>query len=180
MKISRTVALIQQSSLFARVDTETLNVLAFSAERIQLNEGAVVFSKGEETNYAVVVLSGEVELVSGSGNTQRVDRFDPGKVIGEMSLLAGRRADGTLTVTKAGEALKIDRELFDRVSSEFPELPVAIQTTVLQRLAIIARDFSTAETALRREPGAVRTDRSAPTREHGPKAGANPASRRGR
>lgn len=180
MKISRTVALLQKSPLFARVDAETLNVLAFSADRFKLVEEAVVFSKGEETNSAVVVLSGEVELVSGTEKAPRVDRFEPGKVIGEMSLLAGRRADGTLTVVKAGEAMKISRELFDRISSEFPELPLAIRTTVLHRLAMIARDFSSAEAALRREPGAAKSDRSAPGPEHGPRSGANPASRRGR
>ncbi|MHA1522921.1 MAG: Crp/Fnr family transcriptional regulator [Alphaproteobacteria bacterium] len=176
MKISRTVALLQQSPLFAQVDAETLNVLAFSAQRFDLVAQEVVFSKGDETNYAVVILSGEVEMVSGTGNASRTDRFGPGMVIGEMSLLAGRRADGTLTAVKTGEGLKINRELFDRVSAEFPELPLAIRKTVLHRLAVIARDFSNAEAVLRVGPDAAKV-RSAPQSEHGPKAGANRASR---
>lgn len=178
MKISRTVALLQQSRLFSQVDAETLNVLAFSAESFDLSPPDVVFTKGDETNYAVVILSGEVELVSGADAASQADRFGPGMVIGEMSLLAGRRADGTLTATKAGEGLKISRELFDRVSSEFPELPLAIRKTVLHRLAMIARDFSNAETALRREPGATSPSQSAPQPARDPRAGSSRASRR--
>jgi len=105
---------------FAAMEPEALRVMAFSADRLALRAGDVLFRRDEVSDAGFAVLSGSVAVdASGHGATARIVR--PPALIGERALLIETRHPAAAIAREPTVALKIPRQLFHRVLSEFPQ-----------------------------------------------------------
>ena len=132
---------------FNMLPREALQLLAFSCERRQLKAGQTLFAAGEPADGAYFLLHGEIVL-SADGEERRVAA---GALIGETALIvdvmrgAGARASVDSTL------LRISRDTFRRVLSEFPASAVKVHASISVRTrrfldqleAICARAFET-------------------------------------
>ena len=114
---------------FNLLPREALQLLAFSCEKRQLKAGQTLFVAGEPADCAFFLLTGEIAL-SAAGEERLVA---PGALIGETALAAevlrgaGARASADSTL------LRIPRETFRRVLSEFPEAAVKVHADASKR-----------------------------------------------
>ena len=114
---------------FELLPREALQLIAFSCTKRDLKAGETLFAEGEPADAAYFVLSGAIMLVA-QGAERRVE---PGALIGETALIAdivrraNARAEGDAIV------LRIPREVFRRVLSEFPEATAKIRDETLAR-----------------------------------------------
>jgi len=123
---------VRQMSLtrpFNLLPREALQLLAFSCEKRQLKAGQTLFVADEPADGAFFLLTGEITL-SAAGEERLVA---PGALIGETALVAeilrgaGARASADATL------LRIPRETFRRVLSEFPEAAVKVHAEASKR-----------------------------------------------
>ncbi|MBV8466784.1 MAG: cyclic nucleotide-binding domain-containing protein [Burkholderiales bacterium] len=82
-------ALFAQSRLLDVFDAESVTILADYMQVYRMPAGAPVLKEGERSDYAVLLLAGEVNVLKShsSGTAQSIALITPGKLIGEMSLI---------------------------------------------------------------------------------------------
>jgi ATP/ADP translocase/CRP-like cAMP-binding protein/HEAT repeat protein len=113
------VLALQRVPIFSRVSAEEIRPLAEIAQVVTMQAGASLFT--ESAPAAVwLVLSGEVQLNAPGGAPPITARG--GDVIGSVGAMAGQPLGRAATVTKAGSALKLDREDLLSLIAERPEL----------------------------------------------------------
>src|SRR3954447_3349852 len=98
MSLETDIALLRAIPLFAELPTDQLRLIAFSAVRLELAEGQVLFREGTKAISGFVVLSGAVELISGEGDKKKpATRCEAGALIGEVALFIETRRPATAT-----------------------------------------------------------------------------------
>src|SRR5580698_6673037 len=104
------------------------------AER-SFKTGEIFFRAGDAGDFAYLIKSGEVELLSGTpDNLRRVARFGPKEVFGDMSLIEERSRALTARALTAGTALCMSRSEFERLLTEDPEECVHYLKSLFERL----------------------------------------------
>ena len=108
------------------------------AERI-FKAGEIFFRAGDPGDFAYLIKSGEVELLSGTpDNLRRVARFGPKEVFGDMSLIEERSRALTARALTAGTALSMSRPEFERLLTEDPQQCVHYLKSLFERLRTMA------------------------------------------
>lgn len=108
---------------------EALQLIAFSCTRTTLKDGQTLFAEGEPADAAYFVLSGAIALVA-QGAERRVE---PDSLIGETALIADVERRATARAAGDSVALRIPRDVFRRVLSEFPQAAAQIRDATLAR-----------------------------------------------
>ena len=67
MSLDRDISLLSRVPLFSELLTEQLRLLAFSAVRLELAAGQVLFREGGKAMSGYVVVAGGIELSTGQG-----------------------------------------------------------------------------------------------------------------
>jgi CRP-like cAMP-binding protein len=106
-----------------------VQLLAFSCEKRSLRAGEKLFSRNETTDGAYFVLEGEIALKQPS--SERL--VGAGVLIGESALLTETRWSSDAAATRDSVVLRISRETFRRVLSEFPESAAIVQRAAQAR-----------------------------------------------
>ena len=108
------------------------------ADRI-FEQGEIFFRAGDPGDFAYLIQSGEVELLSGPPeNLTRVTKFGPKEVFGDMSLIEERARAFTARAISAGKALSMSRSEFERLLTEDPERCVHYLKSLFERLRTMA------------------------------------------
>ena len=118
--------------LFERASAPQLLALTSATVEVPLAEGASLFRAGDMPA-VYVVMSGEVALECAQGAPVAVR---PGTVLGVAETLAGLGAGTGATVTKAGHALRLDRDrLFDMLGDDVDLMQVLFSGVLRSRVA---------------------------------------------
>src|SRR6476619_7585000 len=93
---------------FPTLDARQVALLDALGTRRQVTAGEYLYREGDATYDFYVVLSGEVEIVVGSGDDERqITRHSAGRFLGELNLLTGLRVFVSARVVEAGEVLVV-------------------------------------------------------------------------
>jgi CRP-like cAMP-binding protein len=147
MSLESNVRRMAATRPFNLLPREALQLLAFACERRSLKAEEQLFAAGDPAECAFLVVSGEIVLSAG-GEERRVSR---GALIGETALVAEvlRGADARAAVDTT--LLRVPRDVFRRVLSEFPDAAAKVHASASQRTreligrleALRARAFET-------------------------------------
>jgi CRP-like cAMP-binding protein len=136
MRIKADVELLQQIPLFADSEAVHLQLLAFSAPQVELEEGSILFRKGEQGAAAYLVLEGAAEVFADEQAAGEViATAEGGALLGELSMIANAAYGVTVKTASVLKAKKIDRSLFIRVAGEFPEFGLGVMRNIALRLS---------------------------------------------
>ena len=111
-------------------------------ERVNVAEGEYLFEEGNPGTAAYLILSGEVEVRTGTHTTapRTVTRLGKGEVVGEMSLLDSRpRTAAALAVTEV-EAIRVSRFAFRARLDEMDPIMRSIMKTLVKRMRVVNRE----------------------------------------
>jgi CRP-like cAMP-binding protein len=102
--------------------------------------GEAIYEVGDERPVLYVLQSGQVELVrEGADGSHTVARHGPGDFFGEMGVLGRRpRSARALAVTSA-RVLELDRETFEAMCVERPEIAIRVIRRLAGRLTDLER-----------------------------------------
>jgi CRP-like cAMP-binding protein len=121
------------------LEQDALRLIAFSAETRILRSGDILFREGDVSDGGYVVLSGGIVFETGSGAPQTVAW--PPALIGAAALIAETRRPATGIAREPSSVLKISRDLFRRVLSEYPESAIRLRRSLADRVAGVRRDL---------------------------------------
>ena len=149
MSLDRDISLLSRVPLFSELSTEQLRLLAFSAVRLDLPAGQVLFREGAAASSGYVVSFGAIELTTGKeARRQVVMTCEVGSLIGEIALFIETRRPATATAVVSSEVLEIDRKLVTRMLNEYPHVALRLRATLAERLTATVGELGRVRDAL--------------------------------
>lgn len=150
MSIQDEVAVLRRIPLFARIEPAKLKLLAFTSDRVTYEQDQVLFNQGDEGDAAFVIIDGEADILvdtpQGSLSVAKVQKND---FVGEIAILCEVPRTATVKALSRLDTLRIEKEQFFKLMSEFPELSVEVMRVLAQRLADTTEELADARKQLR-------------------------------
>ncbi|MBM3508671.1 MAG: cyclic nucleotide-binding domain-containing protein [Alphaproteobacteria bacterium] len=135
MSLNEEVELLRNIPLFARIEPSKLKLLAFTSERLSYQRGQDLCVQGEDGDSAYIIIEGTAEVIV---NTQTgpltVAGMKKNDVVGEIAILCDVPRTATVRATSDLTALRISKDLFFRLVTEFPQMAVEIMRVLAGRL----------------------------------------------
>ncbi|CEG57942.1 cyclic nucleotide-binding domain-containing protein [Legionella fallonii] len=122
---------LRKVDLFKNLAAETLQVLADCCLTRDMASGEVICSEGEEGDGVYIIDSGEVNVTK---KGVVIGRLSEGAYFGELALLADIPRFATVTALSDGVLFYINKQDFDKITDEIPEIMKSINKQVIQYL----------------------------------------------
>ncbi|MGO4667299.1 cyclic nucleotide-binding domain-containing protein [Bosea sp. 2RAB26] len=121
--------------IFADVDTVRLRLLAFTGERVEFAAGEVIFRQGDESDAAYLLITGSADVVSeASGPPVRISTMNANSLFGEMGIVTDDPRSATVIATTPLTALRLRKEVFVALLTEFPNMALSVTRLIVRRL----------------------------------------------
>lgn len=135
MSIEKEVETLRQIPLFANIDPAKLKLMAFASERLTFQPEQALFRQGDVGDAAYIILEGEAKVaVNTPAGPLTVAKFAKNDIVGEIAILCDVPRTATVTSISELVTLKITKELFFRMVTDFPEMGVEIMRVLAHRL----------------------------------------------
>lgn len=147
--LSEEVDMLRRIPLFAAIDPGKLKLLAFASDRMIYHDRQPIFRQGEVGDAAYVVVKGAADIVvETEGGEIVVAQARENAVIGEIAILCD--VPRTATVRANGElvALKIKKEHFLSLMTDFPKLGIQVMRELARRLSNTTAELTDARRKL--------------------------------
>lgn len=149
MLLKDEVQMLRRVHLFAGMDPSKLKLLAFSSDRVHFAEGEELFHQGDAGDAAYVLLTGKVDvLVDTPAGCVRVAEMSGNTIVGEIAILSEGPRTATVCAATPVEALRIRKEQFFKLMSDFPDLTVKVMRVLAERLTRTTTELSLARARL--------------------------------
>ena len=122
---------LRKIDLFKNLAAETLQVLANCCSWRDMAAGEVIFSEDEPGDGLYIIDSGEVTVVK---QGLLIDTLAESAYFGELALLADAPRFATITAASDGMLFYIDKQDFDKITDEIPEIMKSINRQVIKYL----------------------------------------------
>ncbi|TNM61863.1 cyclic nucleotide-binding domain-containing protein [Aliirhizobium smilacinae] len=143
--LSDEVKTLREVPIFASIEPAKLKLLAFACDRVTYRQGQDLCRQGDQGDAAYVLLSGAADvIVSSAAGDIRVAEVGPNAIVGEMSVLCNIPRTATVRATSKLEALRISKDHFLALTSEFPEVAAEIMRTLATRLSRTTAELANA------------------------------------
>ncbi len=141
---SRKVSIIANTELFSGLDARNQRLLAFSALWHKVEAGQRIFCREEMADAVYLCISGEAELrwPGSDPDAPPISLVEPGRVIGDLSVITGGVRQMDLIATKDSSFLRIGTEEFRAVIENDAGVAMSLLETVsghLQEIAAVLR-----------------------------------------
>lgn len=135
MTLQQDVDVLRKVPLFAKIEPAKLKLLAFTSEHLEFQPGQPLCRQGEPGDSAFVVLDGSADIVVETGQGQ-VKVADAGKydIVGEIAILCNVPRTATVQATTPLVALRISKDGFFNLVTQFPAVGVQVMQELAQRL----------------------------------------------
>jgi small-conductance mechanosensitive channel/CRP-like cAMP-binding protein len=144
---SRRVDALSRVDVFRALDAEKIDRLARRMRMIIYGPGEVVLRQGDPGDSLYVVRAGSVAVQLGTnGAPKEVATLSAGQFFGEMSLMTGESRSATVVAKTDCECYIVDKEAFQEILQERPELAGIISDILSRRQVVL--DGASAEAAL--------------------------------
>jgi len=135
MSIKEEVEVLRNIPLFAKLEPAKLKLLAFTSERLTFDVGQTLFQQGDMGDAAYIVMDGAADILINTPKGQvKVANLGRHQIIGEIAILCDVPRTATVVASQATTTLKINKDTFFRLVTEFPEMSVEIMRELARRL----------------------------------------------
>lgn len=135
MSIQEDVEALKRIPLFAKVEPAKLKLMAFASERAQYQAGDQLFHQGDAADAAFIILGGAADILVDTPNGPlKVAEVGPGAFVGEIAILIDVPRTATIKATEPMTTLKITKELFFRMVTDFPSIGIEVMRVLAQRI----------------------------------------------
>jgi CRP/FNR family cyclic AMP-dependent transcriptional regulator len=135
MSIKEEVEVLRNIPLFSKIEPAKLKLLAFTSERMTFESGHALFQQGDPGDAAYIVMEGlaDVQINTPQGPIT-VATLGRNAIIGEIAILCDVPRTATVMAKEKTVTLKINKETFFRLITEFPQMSIEIMRELAHRL----------------------------------------------
>jgi len=149
------VETLRQIPLFAKVDPSKIKLLAFTSERVTFQPGDFICQQGEMGDAAYVIMNGQADvMVNTPSGPITVATMKKNDVVGEIAILINIPRTATIKAASELTTLRITKDQFLRMITEFPEMSVEMMRVLAERLVRTTEELQKAKEGLQKNGGA--------------------------
>lgn len=135
MSIKEEVDILRNIPLFAKLEPAKLKLLAFTSERLSFAPGQLLFNQGDAGDAAYVIIDGEADvLIDTAAGKTRIAVLARNSIVGEIAILCDVPRTATVVAKSPLVVLRIAKDTFFRLVTEFPQMAVEIMRELALRL----------------------------------------------
>ena len=135
MSIDQEVDILRKIPLFANIDPAKLKLMCFASERLIFKDGQKLCKQGDVGDSAFIVMAGNADVTVETGDGPLVvANLGKNDIVGEIAILCDVPRTATVVATSELTALKITKDLFFRMVTDFPEIGIEIMRVLAHRL----------------------------------------------
>lgn len=150
---------LRRVPMFSRMEASKLKLLAFTSELLTFEDKEILFSQGEISDSAYVVMYGDMEIVTGELGTDTevvAAVLRQNELVGEMGVIT--KAPRSATIRARGEvrALRIDGDMFLDLITDNPSVALDVLRQLSEKVARTHRLYEEAQVRIHdllSEPG---------------------------
>ncbi|MEP3628643.1 MAG: cyclic nucleotide-binding domain-containing protein [Hyphomicrobiales bacterium] len=125
-------SILSSIALFEDLTDENIAVIAENVTRQTVERDELLMRKGDPADSFFVVTRGRFEV--SNVNTVFAE-VSSGELIGEIAFFAGSQRIANVKATRSGEVIRFDKETYDKLTAQMPDLPQAIIASLARRVA---------------------------------------------
>lgn len=142
MSLNEEVELLRRIPLFAKIEPSKLKLLAFTSERLTFKPGDRLFGQGDQGDAAYIIIAGSADIIVNTPNGPlTVAQVHKNDFVGEIAILCDVPRTATVQAVDEVVTLRISKDLFFRLVTEFPQMAVEIMRVLAQRLEKTTADL---------------------------------------
>ena len=146
MSINDDVEMLRRIPMFAKVEPAKLKLLAFTSERVTYSEGQDLFRQGDNSDAAYIIVEGTADVIVNSPKGPlTVAKLDKNEFIGDIGILCDVPRTATVRAATQLTTLKITKELFFRMVTDFPAMGVEVMRVLAHRLELTTAQLAEAK-----------------------------------
>jgi NTE family protein len=121
---------LARAPIFADLPKEMREKIAGSASELHVPAGEWLFREGEEGDALFVIRAGRLEVVGGDGDGSVMRVLGRGAALGELALITSSPRSASARAARDTDLIAIDRDDFQRLLAEAPEVSLALTKTL--------------------------------------------------
>lgn len=135
---------VKATPLGAELTDAQCATLASIARKQTLNAGDFLLQAGEQNHTLHVVTHGVLEVVkqAGGGDEVTLKVIRPGEIVGELGFIDGTVHSTSIRALAATEAFSIEREDFEKLLKQDPDLVYKVMRAIVRIVHIILRSMN--------------------------------------
>ncbi|HEY5598323.1 MAG TPA: cyclic nucleotide-binding domain-containing protein [Kiloniellales bacterium] len=149
MSIEQEVEILRKIPLFANIDPARLKLMCFASERLTFKPGQSLFERGDPGDAAYIIVDGTADVIATIDKPTVVAKLAKNDIVGEIAILCDVPRTATVAATSELTALKITKDLFFRMVTDFPEMGVEVMRVLAHRLENTTADLLKARATAR-------------------------------
>lgn len=122
--------IIEKVPLFRGASDEFIREIALQMRPVVFTPGDFVYKAGEKGNDMYFITRGSVEVIA-NGSVQTM--LTEGDFFGEISLVLSQPRTASIRAVSFCDLYRLDREMFNRVLSHYPDIAAQIESTAKAR-----------------------------------------------
>ncbi|HZP98744.1 MAG TPA: cyclic nucleotide-binding domain-containing protein [Reyranella sp.] len=135
MNLNEEVEILKGVPIFAKMEPAKLKLLAFTGERMTFAEGQELFHQGDQGDAMYVILAGVADvLIDSPGGQITVAQLRKNNFVGDMAILGDVPRTATIKAREPLTTLKISKDMFYRLVTEFPQMAIEMMRELAHRL----------------------------------------------
>ncbi|MDS7598005.1 cyclic nucleotide-binding domain-containing protein [Agrobacterium tumefaciens] len=144
------IQMLKRVPFFSEMEPAKLKLLAFASDRVSYHSGDVLFRQGDVGDAAYVLLTGKVDVLIDSPAGQiKLTEMTGNAIVGEIAILCDSVRTATVRASTNVEALRIGKEQFFKLMSDFPDVTIKVMRVLAERLTQTTAELSKARTAVK-------------------------------
>lgn len=150
MMLKDEVQTLRQIPLFAGVAPAKLKLLAFASDRVSYRPGEILFHQGEPGDAAYVILEGRADILTDAdGGLIKIAELTDNAIVGEIAILCDVSRTATVKAAAPLEALRIRKDDFLKLLSDYPDMMFEILRSLAQRLTRTTSELTEARAQIK-------------------------------
>jgi CRP-like cAMP-binding protein len=143
------IQMLKRVPFFSEMEPSKLKLLAFASDRVTYSAGEDLFRQGDMGDAAYVLLTGKVDvLVETSAGPIKLAEMSGNAIVGEIAILCDGVRTATVRASTSVDALRIGKEQFFKLMSDFPDITIKVMRVLAERLTQTTGELSKARAKL--------------------------------
>jgi len=135
MNLNEEVEVLKSVPIFAKMEMAKLKLIAFTGERMNYSEGQELCHQGDPGDAMYVILGGVADvLIDTDTGPIRVAELKKNGFFGETAILCDAPRNATIKASESLLTLKISRDMFYKLVSEFPAVAIEMMRELAHRV----------------------------------------------
>jgi CRP/FNR family transcriptional regulator, cyclic AMP receptor protein len=135
VSLNEEVELLRRIPMFAKIDPPKLKLLAFASERLTFEADQELFHQGDMADAAYIIIDGAAEvLIETPRGPLQVATVGINDFVGEIGIICDVPRTATVRATTRLTTLRITKDLFFRMITDFPAMAIEIMRVLAHRL----------------------------------------------